>query len=294
MEIDDTNGKKLIVEEPVDEMDADDYLDALDETWKAVWNEHRFPSIVNEYLEAWRDRFYLLDNTYPFFQVTKKELIDRLPSGKGASAVNAKSFTGKQMNRLISESNNKEALFAPVVNKQKSRMTATELIRWLITMQGYVGTADKVKFPVDGKVTNSKGWLYDIGGIYMAGNDLFETLWINTLLHHPADERYSLSPQTPCWEDPPAKRLEMILKGNIQTNLASLYTAWGRAIYIPTEWTEEQEVSIGAVKVPEINHENNFLEPMTLWSLNKTGEHKNKFMPRTHRPEQSLWRSFGC
>lgn len=293
LEIDATNGKKLIVEEPVDEMDADDYLDALDETWKAVWNEHRFPAIVNEYLEAWRDRFYLLDNTYPFFQVTKKELIDRLPSGKGASAVNAKNFSGKQMNRLISESNHKEALFAPFVGKHKNCMTVAELIRWLITLQGYVGIADKIKFPVNGKVTNSKGWLYDIGGIYMAGDDLFETLWINTLLHHPADERYSLSPQTPCWEDTPAKRLEMILKGNIQTNLASLYTAWGRAIYIPTEWTEEQEVSIGAVKVPEINHENNFLEPMTVWSFNTKGKHINKFIPRTHRPEQSLWRSFG-
>ena len=293
LELDDASGKKLVVEEPVDEVDAEDYLDALDETWQAVWKTHRFPTVVCEYLEAWRDRFYLLDDTYPFFQVTKQEFIDRLPSGKGASAVNAKNFTGKQINRLISESNNKEALFAPSVGKYKNCMTAAELIRWLITMQGYVGIADKVKFPVDAKVTNSKGWLYDIGGIYMAGDDLFETLWINTMLHHLASERYSLSPQTPCWEDTPSKRLEMILKGNIQTNLASLYTAWGRAVYIPTEWTEEQEVSIGAVKVPEINHENNFLEPMTLWLFNKKGKHINKFMPQKHQPEQSLWRSFG-
>ena len=32
---------------------------------------------------------------------------------------------------------------------------------------------------------------------------------------------------------------------------------------------------------------------MTLWSYNKTGEHKNKFMPRAHKPMQALWRSFG-
>ena len=172
-------------------------------------------------------------------------------------------------------------------------MTAAELARWLITMQGYVGTSDKGKFPIDGKITSSKGWLYDIGGIYMAGDDLFETLWINTMLHHPEDEQYTLAVQSPCWEDEPMKRLDMILKGNIQTNLASLYTAWSRAVYIPSDWTPEKDVSIGAVKVPEINHENAFLEPMTLWTFNKTGEHKNKFMPRTHRPEQSLWRSFG-
>ena len=46
-------------------------------------------------------------------------------------------------------------------------MSEAELTRWLITMQGYVGTSDKGKFPSDEKVTNSKGWLYDIGGIYM-------------------------------------------------------------------------------------------------------------------------------
>lgn len=293
LELDDASGKKLVVEEPVDEVDAEDYLDALDETWQAVWKTHRFPTVVCEYLEAWRDRFYLLDDTYPFFQVTKKDLTDRLSPGKGTSALNAKSFAGKQMNRMISESNNKEAIFAPAVGKKKNHMTAAELARWLITMQGYVGTADKVKFPVDGKVTNSKGWLYDIGGIYMAGDDLFETLWINTMLHHPENEQYTMAAQSPCWEDESTKRLDIILKGNIQTNLASLYTAWSRAVYIPPDWTPKKDVSIGAVKVPEINHENAFLEPMTLWTFNKTGEHKNKFMPRTHRPEQSLWRSFG-
>lgn len=293
LELNEASGNKLVVEEPVDEVDAEDYLDALDEMWQAIWKEHRFPTIVNEYLEAWRDRFYLLDDTYPFFQVTKKDLAARLSPEKGTSALHAKSFAGKQMNRLISESNNKEAIFAPVVGKKKNHMTAAELARWLITMQGYVGTSDKGKFPIDGKITSSKGWLYDIGGIYMAGDDLFETLWINTMLHHPEDEQYTLAVQSPCWEDEPMKRLDMILKGNIQTNLASLYTAWSRAVYIPSDWTPEKDVSIGAVKVPEINHENAFLEPMTLWTFNKTGEHKNKFMPRTHRPEQSLWRSFG-
>lgn len=138
LELDDASGKKLVVEEPVDEVDAEDYLDALDETWQAVWKTHRFPTVVCEYLEAWRDRFYLLDDTYPFFQVTKKDLTDRLSPGKGTSALNAKSFAGKQMNRMISESNNKEAIFAPAVGKKKNHMTAAELARWLITMQGYV------------------------------------------------------------------------------------------------------------------------------------------------------------
>lgn len=300
LDFDETAGDKLIVNVQVDkeklqvdEEDADEYLDALDETWQAIWQAHQIPVVVIKYLQAWHDRFYLLDDEYPFFQVTKADLEARLPAGKCATALNAKSFAGKQINRRISESNNKGALFAPVVGDAKDKMSEAELTRWLITMQGYVGTADKGKFPTAEKVTNSKGWLYDIGGIYMAGDDLFETLWLNTILHHPADEQYSLAKQVPCWEEKPAARLEAIIDGKPLNNLAALYTAWSRAVYIPPDWTAAKKVSLGAIKVTEIAHENAFLETMTLWRFNETGDHKNKFTPCTHQPAQSLWRSFG-
>lgn len=94
LELDDTNGKKLVVEEPVDEMDADDYLDALDETWKAVWDEHRFPEIVTEYLEAWRDRFYLLDDAYPFFSSDKKRINRSFTFGKRCFSSKCKKLYG--------------------------------------------------------------------------------------------------------------------------------------------------------------------------------------------------------
>lgn len=281
--------EKLIVEEAVDEDDADDYIDALSDTWKEIWKKHCFPTVVITYLQAWHERFYLLDDNYPFFQVTKKDLVERLPVGK-----NATQFNGKQINRMISESNNKEAIFAPVAGKKKSCMTEAELVRWLITMQGYVGTADKTKFPKENKGKDSKGWLYDIGGIYMAGDDLFETLWMNTMLHHTEyDVRYTITPQSPCWEDKPSGRLNAILEGRPLNNLAALYTAWSRAVYVSPAWLGEAEIFLEAVKLTEISHENAFLEPMTLWNYNKTGEHKNKFTPKVHKPMEALWRSFG-
>ena len=193
LELDEAEGDKLVIDEPVDKEDADDYLDALDETWQAIWQAHQIPVVVIKYLQAWHDRFYLLDDEYPFFQVTKADLEARLPAGKCATALNAKSFAGKQINRRISESNNKGALFAPVVGDAKDKMSEAELTRWLITMQGYVGTADKGKFPTAEKVTNSKGWLYDIGGIYMAGDDLFETLWLNCTCQQKLDTKLKKS-----------------------------------------------------------------------------------------------------
>lgn len=292
IELDDSD--KLIVEEAVDEAYEDDFTEALEDTWKDIWESHCFPSVVCQYLKAWHDRFYLLDDKYPFFQVTKKDLTYRFPSGERNSALEAKNFLGKKINRMISESDHKEAIFTPVVGEGKNSMTEAELARWLITMHGYVGTADKVKFPKENNKKDSKGWLYDMGGIYMEGNDIFETLWLNTMLYHTEDDvRYTISPQSPSWEDEPIKRLDAILAGKPLTNLAYLYTAWSRAVYIPVDWTMEKDVSVGAVKVTEIDRENGFIEPMTLWNYNTRGEHKNNFMPKPHEPMQALWRSFG-
>lgn len=290
-----SGGDRLAVDEPVDPEDADDYMDALEDTWNAVWQKHAFPKVVSRYLQAWHDRFYLLDETHPFMQVPKEIFIKylQLPTGKETPAARGENFKGKQMNRLISESNHKEALFAPMTEKEKSRMTEAELTRWLIMMHGYVGISDKCKFPATSNVVNSIGWLFDLGGIYVTGQDLFETLWLNTMLSHTEGERYTLATQTPCWESAPEDWLEKTIHGTPQTNLASLYTAWSRAIFIPTTWTTEQEVSLGAAKITEIAHDNAFLEPMTLWRYHKDGKYKGQIRPRVHRPEEALWRSFG-
>lgn len=290
-----SGGDRLAVDEPVDPEDADDYMDALEDTWNAVWQKHAFPKVVSRYLQAWHDRFYLLDETHPFMQVPKEIFIKhlQLPPGKETPAARGENFKGKQINRLISESNHKEALFAPMTEKEKSRMTEAELTRWLIMMHGYVGISDKCKFPATSNVVNSIGWLFDLGGIYVTGQDLFETLWLNTMLSHTEGERYTLATQTPCWESEPEDWLEKTIHGTPQTNLASLYTAWSRAIFIPTTWTTEQEVSLGAAKITEIAHDNAFLEPMTLWHYHKDGKYKGQIRPRVHRPEEALWRSFG-
>ncbi|MCT7839540.1 MAG: type I-E CRISPR-associated protein Cse1/CasA, partial [Lactobacillus iners] len=60
--------------EKVDLEDEEDYEDALMETWKDLWNAKKFPEIVVKYLDAWHDRFYLFDDKYPFYQVTKEEI----------------------------------------------------------------------------------------------------------------------------------------------------------------------------------------------------------------------------
>mgnify|MGYP001942233756 CR=1 FL=1 len=90
---------------------AKEYPDALMKTWKDLWNSGKFPEIVDEYLEAWRDRFYLFDDKYPFYQVTKDFF-------ESCTLVNQKSETKspgwisfKTINRKISETKDKDAIY---------------------------------------------------------------------------------------------------------------------------------------------------------------------------------------
>lgn len=274
--------------EKVDLEDKEDYEDALMKTWKDLWATDEFPEIVVKYLETWHDRFYLLDERYPFFQVTKQEV-----AGEKLSQSKPSEISGKNMNRLISESSNKTALFSPKSGsgKHKELLSYDEVARWLITFQAYTGLMDKVIYGKE-KYKASKGWLFDLGGIYLSGKNLYQTLLLNLKLVDTSNSYYNINIQNPCWENAPAKSLQKTLRHTCLDNLAELYTIWSRAIYIE-KYSSAEAFIMQVVKIPEITHENNFLEPMSLWKYNYSGENKDKFTPRKHRFNESIWRSFG-
>ncbi len=270
----------------IDEDDLADYRDVLGQTWKDLWSTGQFPEIINEYFKNWRDRFYLLDEEYPFFQVVTADMAPENISRSAPSAV-----SGKNINRLISESENKVALFAPRTANNKEILSEAECIRWLLTFQGYTGLSDKVIFGED-KYKASKGWLFDIGGLAIEGKNLFETLMLNLILLHPQSE-YHETQQKPCWEYNSAEIIEYYFSGLDYDNLAALYTNWSRAVYIDPKTDFEKSFECHIVKLPEIKHNDNFLEPMTIWQFNERGPNKDTFTPRKHQVNQSIWRSFG-
>ena len=266
----------------IEENYLEDYEDALYQTWIDIWNTKEFPKVVDEYLEKWRERFFLYDDKYPFFQVTK-EVIEKDAAGGGE-------FYGKNINRLVSESNNKQAYFSPKDESYKEYIVDDELARWLITLQGYIGTSDKKK--VGSAKTYSKGWLYDLGGVYLQGNNLFETLMLNFVIAHNENNNL-LKSQKPCWEaETIEKNIELYFHNGID-NIASLYTAWCREIFIDPNRTKEDKFVCFIAKLPEIEHSDAFLEPMTVWKYNDTGEYKDKYRPRKHDANKSMWRNFG-
>lgn len=287
----DENFKPKNVEEKIDEDDEDEYKDDLMETWKNIWENKKFPEIIIKYLEKWRDRFYLFDTKYPFYQV----IADDVTGDK----INLKSPTkahGKKINRLISESSNKIALFSPIIKKNKDILTESELVRWLITYQGCIGLDDKTIFVKEKYKSPSRGWIYDLGGLTLVGTNIFETLLLNCVLVHP-EEGYTQCIQKPCWEYVSKEMLDKYLSNAVPNNLASLYTNWGRAIYINPNFDMNEHFYCNIVKLPRFEHRNFFLEPMTMWKYNdnksKEKEDRDTFKARKHRENESIWRSFG-
>ena len=293
-----------------DEDEAEDFDEESIEIWKEVWQARRFPNIVCDYLNRWYNRFYLFDDEYPFMQVLAEDvssdkLIENKRKEKEPTPKEPTSIPGKYINRLISESNNKVALFSPKGNeKDKNHLTCSELARWLVTLQGYVGDPDKALFKPK-KYKASKGWLFDLGGITLAGSNLFETLMLNWVAANPYQS--AASNQKPCWEYSGAENIQRTFSSARVDNIAQLYTRWSRAVYIPSRKDENEPFTPSIVKLPDLDHKNAFIEPMTLWEYNKTGNNKDTFTPRKlriikqrtekhhtkqQRTEEAMWRSY--
>lgn len=274
----------------VDEDYIDEYTDSLKETWENLWERKKFPKIVSDYLNIWKDHFYFLDDKYPFYQVRKEDVGE-----KNINKKNPSSISGKNINRMISESGNKVALFSPKsdANSNKEILKEDEALRWLLTFQGYSGLSDKVIFGKEKyDVPNSKGWLFDIGGIYLSGKNLFDTLLLNLILPNP-DENFIGKIERPCWEYDSSEIIRNYLSNKNPDNLSELYTNWSRAIYVDPKKDFNEAFYFDIVKIPEINHLDAFLEAMTLWKIDASGPDKDKFKPRKHTFGESLWRSFG-
>jgi CRISPR system Cascade subunit CasA len=275
----------------LDEDDLEEHIGNLMDTWRQLWSQKTFPQIVMDYLYCWKDRFYLFDLTHPFYQVTKEELLQRpIKAGRGNNPTRVRPRT---FNRTISESENKIALFSPryEANANKDRLSEAELARWLVLYQGVVGTGDKAVYQ-EFKGTSSKGWIYDLGGIALHGRNLYETLLLNLALVHP-EKDYKRTIQRPCWERTGNEIVSDLLLGYPVNNLAELYTNWSRAVYIDAPDELNNNFSISTVKLPEIDHRDQFLELMTLWRFRIQGPNKNSRTPQKHHINESLWRSFG-
>lgn len=280
--------KDTMINSPNDMANIDDLID----TWDQLYENGKFSQIVLDYLELYADKFDLLSEEYPFYQVTKEQYDSLVPiskavaKGKGTVAV-------KQMNRTISESNNSRAIFSPTTGQGKNRISLDELARWLITYQNFTGVTDKTKVNAKDKFSISKGWLYSINPVIAEGQNLFETLMLNLVLGD-VNLEDTYHNQHPVWEyDNIENYIDARARNILPDNRAELYTIWSRVLHI--EWDTNGQPTIFSAGLPSFEIIDNNLEPNTTWKQTK------KKAEIVRRPEsqylgslnKAMWRSFG-
>ena len=257
---------------PLDEDDEDEAL----ERWKALWDKGHFSEkAINEYLNKWKERFWLFHPERPFGQ---------LAGMKEGTRSNALKLNGE-----LSQSGNKFRMFSLYSGSEKESLSYSQAARWLLYLHGYDDVAlkptNKGKEQAGGKMPSAKrGWLGQLGLIYIVGDNLFETLMLNLVM---VCDGIIQSEQNPIWErnDVPSKERNHI---PIPLNLAELYTVQFRRLLL--ERKNNRVIGYLDVAGDFLEGDVAFKEPMTLWQ--KSGKNSSEMIPRKHDHKKQMWREF--
>ncbi|MEY8353837.1 type I-E CRISPR-associated protein Cse1/CasA [Lachnospiraceae bacterium 54-53] len=263
------------VKEEIDEDDMPEYKRDLYTTWKTLWKKGEFPDIVNEYLEKYRHRFYLLDEKYPFFQFPEIGEPD-YPYSATDNSIN------KLNGKILEGDPRKPRLF---MSQYQTGLDYSAAARWLLYTNGYAPS--KSGNPGKKKKRESTGVAYlgKLGGIYASGKNLFETLLLNLNL------RENTCVQKPIWEvEPKINHFRMI-----PDNLAQLFTYPSRQLLLKAN--EENQIIEYRLDLAVSNFEyepNLKIEPFTFWRYDtklEVGKWKVKagYVPKRHDPDKYFW-----
>ena len=240
--------------------------------WSELWQLGHFPAEpIRDYLEQWKDRFWLFHPTHPFWQVP--------------TLCNGIAFGGKKLNGDRAESGNKTPLFQNVSKTECEVLSYAQAARWLIYQNGYDERGGRPK--AGNKPRHGVGWLGQIGFVAVKGKNLYETLLRN--MAFPTEQDALREEQQPCWEREQV-RAEQSVKIVMPKNQAELLTLQSRRILLKRSETVPGVVGYEVLGGDYWDSENAFGEQMTLWSRTSKKNEKMTYKPQQHEAGKQLWR----
>ena len=249
-------------------MQSDDAL----ERWSALWQLGHFPAEpVRDYLEQWKDRFWLFHPTHPFWQVP--------------TLSNGIAFDGKKLNGERAESGNKTPLFQNISKTECAVLTYAQAARWLIYQNGYDERGGRPK--AGNKPRHGVGWLGQIGFVAVKGKNLYETLLRNMVFS--TGQNAIQEEQAPCWEREQI-RTEQSVEIVMPKNQAELLTLQSRRILLIRSEEMPGVVGYEVLGGDYWDSENAFGEQMTLWRRTSKENEKVTYEPQQHEMGKQLWR----
>lgn len=251
----------------------DDFNDAIDR-WNDYWKLKQFPyNIYEKYLTKYENRFWLFDDTCPFFQ--------------NAGLVYGTPYDVKCLFGNLIESKNSATChhFSLREGKELDKLEYDEAARWLIFLQNYSINVKKCKKDpnMPEEIHSNVGSLGLLGFFYIQRNNLFETIMFNsTLLKTTVKELYG-NPK-PIWERRPDSRQGVKIYPD---NLPYYYTMQCRRVELKRKngFVIGFQSMIGEINSLDLDANS---EPMTIWQSKKN----DKLCPKTHDFSKESWQEF--
>ncbi|WP_448062241.1 type I-E CRISPR-associated protein Cse1/CasA [Cellulomonas hominis] len=239
---------------------------------------------IAAYLERHRERFDLFHPETPFFQVAD------LHTAKGE-------FSG--LEKLLADVPAGHPFFTTRLGSGLDQISAAEAARWLVHVHAFDASGIKSGAVGDNRVKGGKGypigtgWAGALGGVYVEGRDLWETLLLNLV---PSDTdllRVSVKDRA-TWEVDligPAEADDLALR---PYGLVDLYTWQSRRVLLRGDRDGVTGVLIanGDKLTPQDDRWQ--VEPMSCWRRSEPQQKKLGrpvvYMPREHDPSRAMWR----
>ncbi|MFE1252966.1 type I-E CRISPR-associated protein Cse1/CasA [Streptomyces fungicidicus] len=262
--------------------------DALDgpgdiEEWAELWEDPNCFAPVEAYLEEHRERFDLLHPVTPLLQTP------------GLRTAKDEVFS---LNRIVADVPAGEPFFSTRL-PDVGRLTFAEAARWVVHVHAYDTSGIKTGMVGDDRVKGGKvyplgtGWAGGLGGVFVEGDTLRETLLLNLVA---ADtETLDFSPgDRPAWRREPCGPGS---DGRSATGLRDLYTWQSRRVRLHYDANSVHGVVLGYGD-PLVSRNMHRLEPMTPWRRSPAQEKKlgqsPVYLPLEHDPARSAWRGIAA
>ena len=262
--------------------------------WARQWEDGAPTEQMIEYLERWRDRFYLFGGRFPFMQVADLRTAKDSVSG---------------LEKLIADVPNGEQFFTTRHGRALACIPPSEAARWLVHAQAYDPSGIRSGAVGDSQVKGGKGypigpsWCGHLGLVWLKGKDLDETLVLNLIPADAAGLRgvESSTEWGACsWE---AAEPENAVRGDYSlldpsgtprdVNIPRLLTWHSRRIRLVGDSSGVTGVVLaqGDKLAPQ---EMRLYEPQSLWRYSTPQSKKFKtdvYMPRKFEAGRALWRN---
>lgn len=262
--------------------------------WVRQWEDGAPTEQMIEYLERWRDRFYLFGGRFPFMQVADLRTAKDSVSG---------------LEKLIADVPNGEQFFTTRHGRALACIPPSEAARWLVHAQAYDPSGIRSGAVGDSQVKGGKGypigpsWCGHLGLVWLKGKDLDETLVLNLIPADAAGLRgvESSTEWGACsWE---AAEPENAVRGDYSlldpsgtprdVSIPRLLTWHSRRIRLVGDSSGVTGVVLaqGDKLAPQ---EMRLYEPQSLWRYSTPQSKKFKtdvYMPRKFEAGRALWRN---